>query len=285
MPPEKVPTRLLRRSHSPTISITCCIAARRSRAARRRARRAGAGSARRSGSRRAWCPGRRGRCCGARRRVRRSTSWPATSAEPPVGCDERAEHVDRGRLAGAVRAEEPEDLAAGHLEVDRADGFDLAVALGQALTEIAGATGGVASAMAPVSCSIARFTASARSLSRRRGSGTCRDGSWRALRASASCSRCRAHHLHEGKATSRMSLPARDVSRAAVPALLPWGWLLGAARLTTARAASVSRKSWRPSTSWSGSALVLELLQAPGIPSRGWAPDASLRSWTSCMIW
>jgi hypothetical protein len=41
---------------------------------------------------------------------------------------ERAEHVDRRALAGAVEAEEPEDLAAGDGERDAADGLDLAVA-------------------------------------------------------------------------------------------------------------------------------------------------------------
>ena len=37
---------------------------------------------------------------------------------------ERAQHVDRGRLAGAVRAEEPEDLAGGHLEAHSAHRLD-----------------------------------------------------------------------------------------------------------------------------------------------------------------
>ena len=44
---------------------------------------------------------------------------------------ERAEHADRGRLARAVRPQEAEDLARGHLEIDAAHGLDLAVALGQ----------------------------------------------------------------------------------------------------------------------------------------------------------
>ena len=43
--------------------------------------------------------------------------------------DERAEHRDRRRLAGAVGAEEAEDLTRRDLEVDPAHGLDLAVAL------------------------------------------------------------------------------------------------------------------------------------------------------------
>ena len=106
-------------------------AARSSRGARRRARRAGAGSARPSGSRRAWCPGRPARCCAARRRARRRRR--GRRPAPAAGrVDERAEHLDRRRLAGAVGAEEAEDLAARDLEVDPAHGFDLAVALGEA---------------------------------------------------------------------------------------------------------------------------------------------------------
>jgi hypothetical protein len=41
-----------------------------------------------------------------------------------VGLDERGEHPQRGRLAGAVRTEEAEDLALGHLQVDAAHGLD-----------------------------------------------------------------------------------------------------------------------------------------------------------------
>ena len=42
------------------------------------------------------------------------------------------EDLDGRRLAGAVRAEQPEDLAGGDLEADAADGLDLAVRLAQA---------------------------------------------------------------------------------------------------------------------------------------------------------
>jgi hypothetical protein len=45
------------------------------------------------------------------------------------GSRERAEHVDRRALAGAVGAEEAEDLAAGDGERNAADGLDLAVRL------------------------------------------------------------------------------------------------------------------------------------------------------------
>ena len=44
--------------------------------------------------------------------------------EPTNGLDEGGQDAQRGGLAGAVRAEEAEDLALGHLEVDAADGFD-----------------------------------------------------------------------------------------------------------------------------------------------------------------
>ncbi len=47
------------------------------------------------------------------------------------GPRERAEHVDRRALAGAVGAEEAEDLAASDGERDAADGLDLAVGLGE----------------------------------------------------------------------------------------------------------------------------------------------------------
>ena len=41
------------------------------------------------------------------------------------------QHEDRGRLAGAVLPEQPEDLAAAHLEVEAVDRRELAVLLGQ----------------------------------------------------------------------------------------------------------------------------------------------------------
>ena len=50
------------------------------------------------------------------------TSIPATNARPPVGTTVVVEHPDRRRLAGAVRAEQPEELAGLDLEVDPVDG-------------------------------------------------------------------------------------------------------------------------------------------------------------------
>src|SRR5580658_1120356 len=47
------------------------------------------------------------------------------------GIRQGAQNLDRGGLAGAVRTEKPEGLADGDLEVDAADGLDLAVLLGQ----------------------------------------------------------------------------------------------------------------------------------------------------------
>ena len=47
------------------------------------------------------------------------------------GPRKRAEHVDRRALAGAVGAEEAEDLAGSDGERDAADGLDLAVGLGE----------------------------------------------------------------------------------------------------------------------------------------------------------
>ena len=44
----------------------------------------------------------------------------------------RAEHPDGGRLAGAVRPQEPEDLTLRHLEADLVDGLEIAEMLAQA---------------------------------------------------------------------------------------------------------------------------------------------------------
>ena len=49
-----------------------------------------------------------------------------------VGLLEALEDLDRGRLAGPVRAEEGEDLAVADLEVDPLHGFDLAERFAQA---------------------------------------------------------------------------------------------------------------------------------------------------------
>ena len=66
-------------------------------------------------------------------RVRRRgrTSWPSTEAEPSSGVRQRDEHAHRGRLARAVRAEQPEDLALGHAERDTVERLHVAVALAE----------------------------------------------------------------------------------------------------------------------------------------------------------
>ena len=46
-----------------------------------------------------------------------------------IGGAQTLEDLDRGRLAGAVRPEHPEDLAPPDLEGDSVDGFDVAVVL------------------------------------------------------------------------------------------------------------------------------------------------------------
>ena len=51
-------------------------------------------------------------------------SAPAMVASPPSGSMQRGEHPQRGGLAGAVGAEEAEDLALGDVEVDAADRLD-----------------------------------------------------------------------------------------------------------------------------------------------------------------
>ena len=45
----------------------------------------------------------------------------------PRSGEQRAQHPDGRRLAGAVRAEEAEHLAGGHRQVDVADGLDPAL--------------------------------------------------------------------------------------------------------------------------------------------------------------
>ena len=59
------------------------------------------------------------------------------------GPRQRAEHVDRRALAGAVGAEEAEDLAGSDGERDAADGLDLAVGLDEVLDLDGGWSGGV----------------------------------------------------------------------------------------------------------------------------------------------
>src|SRR5205085_2004114 len=58
---------------------------------------------------------------------------PGDRRPPAAGPRERAQHVDRRRLAGAVGPEEAEGLPGLDLEVDVADRLDLAEALGERL--------------------------------------------------------------------------------------------------------------------------------------------------------
>ena len=46
----------------------------------------------------------------------RTGSRPSSSMGPPVGLEQRGEHLDGGGFAGAVGAEEGEDLALRHFE-------------------------------------------------------------------------------------------------------------------------------------------------------------------------
>ena len=57
-------------------------------------------------------------------------SYPATIADPAVG-RQRAQHLDGGRLACSVGAEEAEDLPRLDRERDLVDGGQVAVALDQ----------------------------------------------------------------------------------------------------------------------------------------------------------
>ena len=54
---------------------------------------------------------------------------------PDGGPGEGAQHLDGGGLAGTVRAEEGEDLALAHREVDPVDRRQVTVALGEATNE------------------------------------------------------------------------------------------------------------------------------------------------------
>jgi len=51
---------------------------------------------------------------------------------------QRRQHAQRGRLAGAVRPQEAEDLAGLHAQVDPGDRLDAAAAAGKGATEAAG---------------------------------------------------------------------------------------------------------------------------------------------------
>ena len=61
------------------------------------------------------------------------TSAPSSSTRPESGAVSPTHHVERRRLAGAVRTEQPHDLARVHLEADAADDRATAVGLREAL--------------------------------------------------------------------------------------------------------------------------------------------------------
>ena len=63
-----------------------------------------------------------------RRRGRAATSTPGDLGAAGGDRQQRRQHPHGRRLAGAVRAEEAEDLAGADLEVDAADGLDRALA-------------------------------------------------------------------------------------------------------------------------------------------------------------
>ena len=65
-------------------------------------------------------------------RASRTTSKPATRADPAVGGEQRGQDAHRGRLAGAVRPEDAEHGAFADGEVDAGEGLGGAESLGQA---------------------------------------------------------------------------------------------------------------------------------------------------------
>ena len=58
-------------------------------------------------------------------------SWPSTVTVPAVGVDDAADDVDQRRLAGAVRPEQREDLAAADVEVDVLERLEAGRVIGQ----------------------------------------------------------------------------------------------------------------------------------------------------------
>ena len=97
----------------------------------RRRRRRSRGSAGRSGRRRARTSGPCSRAAPGPRTPARYRSKPATRAEPGRRPQQAAHHLERGRLAGAVGAEQAEDLAAADAEGDPVGGGEVAEPLGQ----------------------------------------------------------------------------------------------------------------------------------------------------------
>ena len=93
---------------------------------RRRARRSSGGCRAPTGARRARGRRRtRSRSASAPRARASTTSWPSTRACAARRQQQRDQHLDRRRLAGAVRAEQPEELALLDRERDAAHRLDL----------------------------------------------------------------------------------------------------------------------------------------------------------------
>ena len=127
----------------------------------------------------------------------RTTSMPPTVRRARGGDDTRREHSCGGRLAGTVRAEQPEDLAALDDEVEVVDGADVArIDLGEALGDDGRAfppldTVGEAVAARVIACSLGGCT----------GSG--RPGGGRTFAHESSWSRQRARPTQNSKSLSR----------------------------------------------------------------------------------
>ena len=78
---------------------------------------------------------RRSRSCGGRVRVAQRRRRPRPTRAPRVGLRQRREHADGRRLAGAVRAEQPEDLALAHGERHAVERLHVPVALAEVLDD------------------------------------------------------------------------------------------------------------------------------------------------------
>ena len=72
-------------------------------------------------------------CCDERRAIVTPRVAAQQSGAPAVGSEQAEQHADRGRLARAVGAKEPEHLALAHVERDVVHGSCGAVDLGEVL--------------------------------------------------------------------------------------------------------------------------------------------------------
>ena len=180
--------------------------ARASRAARRRARRArrrtGRAARRSSGCSRARSAAGRGRarraarrCARARRSDRATTSRPSTRARARVGDDQRDEHAQHRRLAGAVGAEQAGDLAVGRDERHAVDRAHVALApndLTRPSTSIMARPPGGRAQRRPHAALEVRRCRSCGSCRSRASSTKLRDQPRRAAHAATRCGRSRA---------------------------------------------------------------------------------------------